>query len=74
MAQEGVMAKEEAHVVENPAEFLRNQDGTFDVVSPYGYIFRVTCRRGTRMYVREIGQSEPIASFDHTRWQVEKIA
>jgi hypothetical protein len=26
--------------VENPAEALRNQDGIFKVISPYGHIFR----------------------------------
>jgi len=27
----------------NPAEILRNQDGVFEVTSPYGHVFRVTC-------------------------------
>jgi hypothetical protein len=42
--------------VENPAEALRNEDGTFNVTSPYGHIFRVTCRRGRNMRVREIAR------------------
>jgi hypothetical protein len=26
----------------NPAEILRNQDGVFEVTSPYGHVFQVT--------------------------------
>ena len=43
--------------VVNPAEILRSQDGIFEVTSPYGHVFQVTCRRGAKMSVREI--SEP---------------
>ena len=38
----------------NPAEILRNQDGIFEVISPYGHVFQVTCRRGAKMSVREM--------------------
>ena len=34
--------------VENPAEALRNAEGTFRVKSPYGDVFQVTCRKGRR--------------------------
>lgn len=62
--------------VENPAEVLRDQDGTFKVTSP-------------RMRVREIGDSENVPLFEVAhhdrfygsayeptarRWQIEKIA
>lgn len=75
--------------VENPSEALRNEDGTFKVISPSGYIFRVTCRKGRDMRVREIGSLENVPfpevahhdRFDGSacqssgrRWQVEKIA
>ncbi len=75
--------------VENPVEALRNKDGTFKVTSPSGHIFRVTCRRGCNMRVREIGSSEGVPlpevahhdRFDESgyepiarRWQIEKIA
>jgi hypothetical protein len=43
--------------VENPAEVLREEDGVFEVTSPYGHVFQVICRRGARMSVCEI--SEP---------------
>jgi len=75
--------------VENPAQALRDEDGTFKVISPYGQIFRVTCRRGGNMRIREIGQVEngglsEVAHHDRfdglgyrptsCRWQIEKIA
>jgi hypothetical protein len=60
--------------VENPAEALRNQDGTFKVISPYGRVFRVTCRRGSNMRIREVGESENAALSEPWRWQIEKIA
>jgi len=44
--------------VENPAEVLRGQDGIFEVVSPYGYTFEVTCRPGSTMQVRELRHLE----------------
>jgi hypothetical protein len=50
------MAIKEPLEVENPREVLRDKDGTFKVISPYGQIFRVTCRRGRNMRIREIGQ------------------
>jgi len=68
-----VQALVEALEVENPAEVLRNRNGVFKVTSPYGHVFRVTCRRGTKMHIREIGHFEPAAS-EPTRWQIEKIA
>lgn len=83
------MDREETVEVENPAEVLRDQDGTFKVTSPYGHIFRFTCRKGRNMHVREIGNSEnaPLSEVSHydrfdgsgyeptaRRWQIEKIA
>ncbi len=38
--------------VENPAEVLRDEDGVFEVTSPYGYVFQVMCRRRSKMSVR----------------------
>ena len=82
------MVREGTLEVENPAEVLRSQDGTFQVISPTGYIFRVTCRKGRNMRVREIGSSSaPFRAVAHhdrfdgsacqpagRRWQIEKIA
>lgn len=83
------MVREGRLEVENPTETLLNEDGTFHVKSPSGYVFRVTCRKGRNMQVREIGVPEKVPfpevahhdRFDGSaekpssgRWQIEKIA
>ncbi len=82
------MAEPAKREVENPAEALRNEDGIFRVISPDGQVFRVTCKKGHSMRIREIGNSESSPCevahherFDGTgydpstrRWQIEKIA
>ncbi len=60
--------------VANPAEALRNQNGKFKVISPNGYIFQVTCGKGTKIRIREIGASEPNAPSQLRGWRIEKIA
>ena len=60
--------------VENPAEALRNQDGIFQVTSPYGQVFEVTCRRGSSMRIREIGDSGKSALSEPKRWQIQKMS
>jgi len=61
-------------VVENPAEILRNQDGIFEVVSPYGHVFQVVCKRGSQMNVREITQSNA-SEITPTRfvWRIKRV-
>jgi hypothetical protein len=59
--------------VEDPAEALRNQDGIFEVISPYGQVFQVTCRRGSRMGIREVGESENTAVPEPRRWRIQKL-
>jgi hypothetical protein len=60
--------------VENPAEALRNQDGTFKAISPYGHIFQVTCRKGSNRRIRQIGdRSETQLLSEPRRWKIEKI-
>jgi len=62
-------------VVENPAEVLRNEEGIFEVTSPFGHVFAVTCRRGSQMKVREIGQSDDLQIFAaRSVWQIRRIA
>jgi hypothetical protein len=68
------MTLQEKLEVEDPAEVLRNEDGTFKVVSPYGHIFQVTCRRGSNMRIREISKSETHLFFESRIWTIEKIA
>lgn len=82
------MVREEGLEVENATEALVNEDGTFKLISPSGYVFRVSCRKGRTMQVREIGTSENVPfpevahhdRFDGSptqpssrRWQIEKI-
>ena len=61
--------------VENPAEVLRNQTGIFEVTSPYGHTFEVTCRSGSRMSVREIGAPKraEITPQAGSRWTVRRV-
>jgi hypothetical protein len=47
----------DAVTVDNPAEILRNQMGVFEVVSPYGLVFQVTCQPGTTMKMREVSHA-----------------
>jgi len=59
--------------VENPAEVLRDEDGVFEVISPYGYIFQVTCHRGSRMSVREISEPKRAKVPDRKLWGIHRV-
>jgi len=59
--------------VVNPAETLRNQDGIFEVTSPYGHVFQVTCRRGAKMSVREISEPQYARSAESTTWRIKRV-
>lgn len=63
-----------AVTVDNPAEVLRNQHGIFEVVSPYGLVFHVTCQPGTAMKMREVAKPprkiEPVSMA----WQIRKVS
>jgi len=60
--------------VDNPAEVLRNQDGVFEVTSPYGHVFQVVCRRGIRMSVREISEPQRVQPAETSIWRIRRIA
>lgn len=60
--------------VVNPAEILRSQDGIFEVTSPYGHVFQVTCRRGAKMSVREISEPQRFPSAESTTWRIKRMA
>lgn len=62
-------------IVENPAEILRNEEGVFEVTSPYGHVFRVTCKRGTQMSVHEITQPDLVEQLSPARfvWRIRRI-
>ena len=59
--------------VENPAEILREQDGAFEVTSPYGHVFRVICRRGRKMDIQEIGGPERVETHRPV-WRIRPLA
>ena len=59
--------------VENPAEALRNESGIFQVTSPFGQIFQVTCRKGSNMRIREIGALDNTAVAHSKRWRIQKL-
>jgi hypothetical protein len=61
------------HEVENPAEALRNEDGVFEVMSPYGYIFQVTCRRGRQMDIRQISEPQSARVREETTWRIRRL-
>jgi hypothetical protein len=60
--------------VVNPAEILRSQDGIFEVTSPYGHVFQVTCRRGAKMSVREISEPQRVPSAESVTWRIKRVA
>jgi hypothetical protein len=80
----------DAVTVDNPAEILRNQIGVFEVVSPYGLVFQVTCQPGTTMKMREVSHpsghaaSHPAAHSSgpasrnaepvSTAWRIRKVS
>jgi hypothetical protein len=59
--------------VVNPAEILRNQDGIFEVTSPYGHVFQATCRRGSKMSVREISEPQRTPSGENMTWRIKRL-
>jgi hypothetical protein len=58
----------------NPAEILRNQDGIFEVTSPYGHVFQVTCRRGAKMSVREVSEPQRVAAAENVTWRIKRVS
>jgi hypothetical protein len=58
----------------NPAEILRNQDGIFEVTSPYGHVFQVTCRRGAKMSVRELSEPQRSLGGENMTWRIKRVA
>jgi hypothetical protein len=59
--------------VKSPVEALRDEDGVFEVSSPYGHVFQVTCRRGGRMDVREITEPKPAKVPERILWRIRRI-
>jgi hypothetical protein len=59
--------------VTNPAEFLRNERGVFEVISPSGHVFSVTCRFGSRMNIREISEPKSIENQQRLTWKIRRV-
>jgi hypothetical protein len=59
--------------VENPAEVLRDEDGVFQVTSPYGYVFQVICHRGSRMGIREIIEAKRVKIPGRDLWRIQRL-
>ena len=65
---------EGALIVENPAEILREEEGAFEVISPFGHVFSVTCRRGSKMQVHEVGAiANWVAPASSCAWRIKRI-
>jgi hypothetical protein len=60
-------------IVENPAELLRDEEGVFEVTSPYGHVFTVTCVRGSKLNVHEIAKSVLCVPASGSGWQIKRI-
>jgi hypothetical protein len=64
---------EGAWETENPAEVLRSEDGAFEVTSPWGHIFEVTCRRCAKMHVREISEAKQVMEPSKATWRIRRL-
>jgi hypothetical protein len=64
---------EGAWETENPAEVLRNEDGAFEVTSPWGHVFEVTCRRRGKMHVREISEPKQAMEISKVIWRIRRL-
>ena len=58
--------------VKSPVEALRDEDGVFEVSSPYGHVFQVICRRGGRMDVRELVETKHKVPI-RVLWRIRRI-
>jgi len=59
--------------VRNPAEALVNQEGIFEVVSPTGKVFEVTCRRGHGMSFKQIRAMEEKQPSSQENWLIRQL-
>ncbi len=70
-----ISTTEATSTVENPAEFLRNEEGVFEVTSPYGHIFRVICKPGAQMQVSAVSEPQRRQPAPETMtWHIRKVS
>ena len=55
----------------NPAEVLLWQEGQFEVISPTGDVFLVTCQRGVKMAFTRISEDAP-RKRSKTTWRIRR--
>jgi hypothetical protein len=60
--------------VENPAALLRNATGEFEATSPYGHVFRIVCRLGRRMKIREVGEPPEFITAPGPIWRIRRVS
>lgn len=64
---------EDAWETENPAEVLRNEDGAFEVTSPWGHVFEVKCCRSAKMHVREVSEPKQVMEPSKGTWRIRRL-
>jgi hypothetical protein len=60
--------------VSNPAEHLRNASGVFEATSPYGHVYRIVCRLGRRMKIREVGAPPEFVAAPGPIWRIRRVS
>lgn len=66
-----MLAINETLVTHDPAQALRNEAGIFEVASPTGERFQVTCRAGQSIVSLRYA---PKGHGESREWQVKKVA
>jgi hypothetical protein len=55
----------------NPAAVLLGQEGQFEVISPSGDVFHVTCQRGVKMAFTRVGE-EARGKRGNNTWRIRR--
>ncbi len=67
-----MMKLNEVVLAENPVSLLWPERGIFEVVSPGGAKFRITCELGRPMQTENIGYATELRRSDIC-WRIEKV-
>lgn len=59
--------------VNNLVAALVGEEGVFEVTSPQGSVFEVTCRRGCRMSFREISDGKRTRGTHGITWRIRRL-
>jgi hypothetical protein len=66
-----MLAINETLATHDPAQALRNEAGIFDLVSPTGEKFQITCRAGQSIVSLRYA---PKGHGESREWQIKKVA